>query len=257
MRELRRLNAWIDDAAIKDIDGDIHVVNIFDNAPQIEMEYGGITGKNGQYLLGRSNKSRKIGIEFDIRELYNLSRRAAIVDAVNAWAKDGILKVSYRPEQRIRVIRATPAHFDAAKDVTNSYTVEFEACAVPYWECDIPSTLQLSGTIGTDTLYVPGSAPAAPEIEVKATGGTLNALTLAYAGRAMAFQNLNIAVNKSLIISHDDRGWLKITSDGVSKLPLRTAASVDDFTALPGEIEVAFAADVACTVDITARGCYI
>lgn len=257
MRELRRLNAWMNDVAIRDIDSRIHVVNITDNEPEMETAWGTNPGQNGQRLLNRTRKSLKVTLEFDIKELYNLAQRAAIVDAVNAWAQSGVLKVSYRDGQRLRVNCTSPAAFNGARDVTSTYTVEFEAAASPYWEDENPTTLTLSGTTGSGTIIVPGSAPAVPEISVKTTGGSMDALTLTFAGNSMEFLSLGMANNKTLKITHTESGWLKIAVGNTSKLNKRTAASADDFKTAPGSVAVSFTAEVACDVTFSVRGRYL
>ena len=70
-------------------------------------------------------------IELDIRERFDLRARAAILSAVNGWAADGILKVSYRPEQRMRVALTQAAALSDARDVSGKYVVEFTAGPSP------------------------------------------------------------------------------------------------------------------------------
>lgn len=256
MRALKRLNAWINDKAIRDIDSRIHVVNITENAPEIELTWGSNPGRHGQRLLGRTRKNLRVSIEFDLRELYNLADRASIVDAVNAWAADGILKVSHRPSQRLRVIRAAPAAFNGARDVTESYTVELEADAYPFWEDELPTRLELSGSTNSGTVIVPGSAQALPEISVTPTSGTLDALSLTINGKTMVFADLGITTG-TLVIDHDNGGYLRIHVGNTSKMEKRTAASADDFVIAPGAMAVSYTADTACGVTVSARGRYL
>lgn len=257
MRERRRLNAWINGAALRDVDGRLHVVNIKENTPDQELTWADVPGRNGQRLLSRVRRNKRITIEFDIRELFDLAARAAIVDAVNAWAADGELEVSYRPEQRMRVLLAKAAEFNGARDVTEGYTVDFDAAAVPYWEDATPTAWALSGTTGSGTIHLRGSAQAQPEIEVTPTGGALNTLQLTFGGKSMSFTNMNVASGTKLALSHDDRGILSIKAGTASKLSARTAASADDFAAGPGDVAVGFTANVACDVVFTARGRYL
>lgn len=254
MRELRRLNAWINGAALRDVDSKIHVVNITENAPDQELTWADAPGRMGQRLLTRRRTNKRITIEFDIRELFDLSARRAVVDVVNTWARDGVLEVSYRPEQQIRVVLAKAAEFGGARDVTGSYTLDFDAAATPYWEDITPQRLEISGASGGGTIIIPGNAPAQPEITLTPTGGTLNTVTFGFAGKEIQFTGMSIPNGMPFVISHDERGLLTATAGAGRMLSLRTAASADDFEGGPGAVDAAYSASVACTGVFTVRG---
>ena len=257
MREYRRLDAWINGAAMRDISGRLHIVNITEEAPDQELTWADIPGRSGQRLMERVRRNKRVTIEFDIRELYRLADRASIVDAVNAWARDGVLEVSYRPQQRLRVVLAKAAEFGGARDVTDSYTLHLDAAASPYWESKDALEITASGTGGSGELIVPGSAQARPEIYVTPTGGTLNTLRLDFGLASMSFTDLGVAANTTLAITHDDRGVLVIADPIASKLNKRSADSADDFILSPGFALASFAANVACDVKFAVRGCFL
>lgn len=257
MRALKRLNAWINDYALRDVDPKLYITEIYEPAADATLEWGAVPGVSGQRLLRRTRQSKRIRIEFDIRELFDLTGRAAIITAVNDWAKDGILKVSYRPRQQMRVILADPAVIDGARDVSAKFEVAFQAGADPYWQDDQLTTVSLSGTAGTGTVIVPGQVNTWPEITVTPSASTLNALTLSINGQTMAFTGLGVESGTALTIGHDDRGLLQIKAGATSKLSCRTAASVDDFLIAPGSGAVAMAADVSSSVVFGFRGRYL
>lgn len=257
MREQKRLNAWINGAALRDIDNRIHVVNITENAPDQELTWADAPGRNGQRIMGRVRRSKQITIEFDIRELFNLADRAAIVDAVNAWARDGVLKASHRPHKQIRVLLTKPAELNGARDVTSSYTVEFTAAATPYWEAEEAVELHMTGASGGGALEIPGSAEAKPEIYITPTGGTLNTLSVSFGFYTMTFTGLGVSSGNTLAITHDDNGVLVIADPATSKLEKRTAESADDFSAAPGYTVASYTANTACKAVFAVRGCYL
>lgn len=258
MRELKRLDVWIDDASLRGVDDRINIVDIHEDAPETELTWGDIPGRHGQRLLSRVRKSLKVGIEFDIRELFDVARRAEIVGAVNAWAADGVLKVSHRPGQRLRVFRSSAAAINAARDVTGTYTVEFQATASPFWEDETPTTLTMTGTGQTLPMLIPGNVTAVPEITVKPTGGALATLSLGFGGTSMSFTSLAVARNDVLKITHDENGWLVIAVGSTNKMSKRDAESADDFEAQPGRLaQLSFSSSVACEVTWSVRGRYL
>lgn len=257
MREQKRLNAWINGAALRDIDNRIHVVDIRENAPEQELTWADLPGRNGQRLMGRVRRNKQITIEFDIRELFNLADRAQIVDAVNAWARDGVLEVSHRPEKRIRVVLAKAAELNGARDVTGSYTVDFDAAATPYWEAKEAVELHLTGSSAGGALEIPGSAEAKPEIYITPSSGTLNTLRVSFGLYTMNFTGLGVAAGNTLAITHDDRGVLVIADPATSKLDKRTAESADDFSAAPGYTVASYTANTSCAAVFAVRGWYL
>ena len=100
---MRKLEAWINGVPLSGV-GRILIQDIADNVPETEITYGDSPDRMGQRLLARRRLSRRVNIEFAVRELTDLAARAAAVDRVNAWAQDGILEVGHRPGQRLRVI---------------------------------------------------------------------------------------------------------------------------------------------------------
>lgn len=258
MRALKRLNAWINDAALRDVDSRLYITEITEPEADVTLEWGAAPGIAGQRLLRRTRQSKRVRIEFDIRELFDLRARAAILSAVNGWAADGILKVSYRPEQRMRVALTQAAALSDARDVSGKYAVEFTAGPSPYWEDEAATTLALTaGTTGSGTILVPGQAKTPAEITVTPSGATLNDLSVTIQGQNMTFADLAVGSGVALKIGHDERGILTIRAGDTGKLSKRTAASVDDFNLAPGSAEVSFEANAACAVSVGVRGRYL
>lgn len=258
MRSLKRLNAWINGDALRDVDSRIYITQITEPDADATLEWGTSPGMQGQRLLRRARQAKKVIVEFDIRELFDLTSRQTVVTAANGWAADGIMRVSYRPGQRLRVQRSKAASMADARDVTGTYTIEFTAGPYPFWEDETPKTLALaSGTTGSGTLIVPGQVYAGMDITVTPGSSTLSTLSLTIKGQTMAFADLGVASGTALAIGHDDRGLLTVKAGSNSKLNKRTAASVDDFNIAPGSASISFTANTACTVKVSARGRYM
>lgn len=254
MRELRRLNAWLNGASLKDADGRIIIKRIIEDAPEVDTTYGAVPGGHGQRFIFQSRKSRRISIVFSIRELYDVTARTRTVDAVNAWARDpGYLEISSRPDQRIWVRRANAAAAGDVRDYTAELQLDFDAYASPFWEDVGETSVSLTGPQAEGTLSVIGSAP--PLIRVDATArAALTSLTVTVGDTSMALEGLTLESGQKLSIDHDPEGWLTITANGQSAMSARTAASSDELTASAGAVAVSVQADAACDVIIRARG---
>lgn len=257
MRALKRLNAWINDAALRDVDPRLNIVDIHEQPADTTLEWGSASGVSGQRLLHRTRQGKRIQIEFDIRELFDLAARAAIVTAANAWAADGVLKVSYRPRQALNVVLAEAASIEDARDVTAGFSITFQAGPDPYWRDEDATVYSYSGSSASgEIITVPGQAPVSPEITVTPSA-TLNTLSITIGGTTMAFASLNVAANTTLTIAHDERGFLTVKAGTTSVLNKRTAASVDDFLLKPGKRGLSYTADASCAMNVRFRGRYL
>jgi hypothetical protein len=257
MRALKRLNAWINDAALRDVSSKLYIVDIHEQPADTTMEWGSVPGVSGQRLLHRTRQSVRIQIEFDIRELFNLAERAAIVTAANEWAKDGVLKVSYRPDQMLAVILAEAASIEDARDVSSTFTITFQAGVDPYWRDEHATVYSYTGAAASqEEIMVPGQAMVSPEITIT-PAAAMDALAVALSGQVMYFTGLSVPAGTALRIDHDERGLLRIRANGISKLACRTATSVDDFLMAPGRQVFAYTADGSCAVQLAFRGRYL
>lgn len=257
MRALKRLNAWLNDAALRDVSSRLNIVDIHERPADATLEWATAPGVSGQRLMTRTRQSVRIQIEFDIRELFDLTARAAIVTAANAWARDGILKVSYRPEQQIAVVLAEAASIEDARDVSSTFTITLQAAADPYWQDSDTRTLALSGSSDSGSIVVPGQAAAWPVVTVTPSSATLNTLTLNIGGQSMAFSGLAVSAGTTLKIDHDARGLLTIKAGIANKMQCRSAASADEFRTAPGSAEISYTANTSCAVNVAYRGRYL
>lgn len=254
MRALKRLDAWLNGQSLRGLDAIVLVPQITEEPPQIEATYGENAGGHGQRLLQRRRTSRRITVTVQLRELYDLARRAAVLDALNAWAGDGLLLVSYRPGKQIPVRCVSRPAMGAARDVLSEYAFGFDAAAQPFWEDVIPEALTLTGSDASGTLIVPGTEPCRITATITPTGGDLTAFSISAGDCAFEFADLDIAQDTPVTIDYVDHDYLAVTAGGVSLLDKRTAASDDDLIVSPGRRTVAFEANTACAVTVYARG---
>lgn len=251
------LNAWLNNVSLQGLDGRILVQNIPDNAPQTELLYGDNPGRSGQRWLARRRVNRRVSVVFAIRELRDLAARAAILDRVNGWAQDGVLQISNRPGQQLRVLCAGRAAMMTPRDYREEFTIDFDAAASPFWEDRVAQMLRLTGTGGSGSILNRGTADALAAVTVTPTGGTLQTLTITLGAYHFALSGLNVAQGVPLRIGYDERGYLYIKTSAASLLACRSDQSTDDLMAAPGYNEVSFTASTACQVETEVRGTWL
>lgn len=254
MRELRRLDAWINNQSLRDVDRRILIQQIRQPKPQMSVTYGRLMGLDGQRIMDRRRLGLQIFVDFQVRELYDLTTRARIVDAANRWAQDGILQISARPEQRIAVRCVGRAGMERVRDYTDTYTLEFNAIASPYWESESATRLTVSGTSGSGTIINDGSMEAFPGVTVTPTGGALTTLTLTVGSSLFSFAGMNVPNGTALTIDRDETGLLRVRAGTASVMGYRTPESSDELMCAPGVNTAGFSANVACGVEFSVRG---
>lgn len=254
MREKKRLEAWLNGRSLRAVSGIVLVQQITEEGPQAEATYADNPAGHGQRLLSLQRKNRRVTVTVQLRELYDLARRAETLDALNAWAGEGWLEVSYRPFRRLRVACVSRPAMGAAREVTASYDFAFEAAACPFWEDTARNTLALTGASASGTLIVPGTEPSRLTARITPTGGTLTALSISAGDCAFAFSGINVPADTPVVIDYPDPMTLSVMAGNASLLPYRAAASSDDLVLAPGQRAVAFTADTACRAEFYARG---
>jgi len=213
----------------------------------------------------RITVKRRDMVEVQVRFGINIRRdaleeRAAVLEAVNAWAvKCGYLTVNYKPDRRLYIDDvACPGEGDPWERTTE-YTITLRARSLPYWE---QATQVIGRTgIGTDGLgsfQVPGSAQTVADVELQnMSGAEINTAQIVVAGRGMWFNSLGMGGSEALRITHNEKGILAITVGNRSVMALRTEASADDLVMDPGAVAFGFTAQRACRMTVSCRGRFV
>jgi len=253
----RHLSAWINDIALTDAVPNAIIRQITFDAAESDLTTGDRPGQYGQRLLGLHRKSLHVGVEFVVRELFDLSARSRAVEAAAAWAQSGRLRVSNMPERFLQMVCTARPAVLAARDYAQVIRADFTALAVPYWQDIATVSATLNGTRGSGTLRPAGTVDSLRvAVTVTPAGGTLTTLTLTVGSTAMQFSGLSVTAAKPLIIAYDQRNLLTITSGGVGQLSRRSGS--DDLLAVPRQSNaVGFTANVSCAVKFEARGLFL
>lgn len=251
-----KLDAWLGQDSIRAVDARVQVTNISWKTAA-ETGSGESAGLDGRLRQRIRRDALTVTIEFTLFEFLDIQAREAAIENVNAWARDGYLRISTKPGRRVWVQCTKRADVETARDHNASFSLEFETAEAPFWEDAQPTAFTLTGTSGSTMASIPGTRECAPaDVTITPTGGTLNALTLTLGESEMAFENLGVAQGASLLLAHDGNGYLTISSSGASKYACRTGESDDELTAEAGSALIAFTANTACEVEFSVRGRY-
>lgn len=248
---------------LDEIDSRIIVQGIEEAAGKDQISAVSRFGGTGQRITNRHRDSLDVTVRFSIHaKSGDMATRNEIFEKVNAWAAaGGWLTINYKPDRRLRVIRAqAPAAGDQWK-WTNVYSIVFRAYGVPFWQQDPPGRLTASGSSIARQLGVAGSAETVLEATFKNTSGAVcNTLTIQAGDSTMAFTALGLANNEMLIIDHTEDGLLRIRiqngSNYRSAMSSRTPESSDDMYVSPGTVSVILTAQRTGSLTITCSGRY-
>ena len=250
-----KLDCALNGIALESVDPRLYVQDIaeeirmrVDTAPRVDR---------GLRLIGAPEREGlTVTLRFMVKER-DRAARARVISRVNAWAREGWLTVSTRPEQRLYVVCTQPAGSETYR-WSGDMQLTLTACGEACWQDRYPTAASVSGSAGEAVLRPLGTRPCPLEARiVNRSGEALNALSLTVNGRRMAFEGLGLAEEETLEIACDEYGLLKAAVNGAGRLSCRTADSADALTLTPcRENAVRFAADGTCGVTLYARGRY-
>lgn len=248
------------------LDNRIITQGIHEMRPAVTVTTGSTAKRIGQFITGTEREYLEVVVSFSIKERKDLAARARIIDAVNAWAMAGEwMSVNYRPDKRLRVFCYQPVETGFVRDWTENLSLSFRTLGVPYWlNASAPEVLTSVAANTTQQAQItPGGTEYAPleGIVMNMDSGTINAVSMSYAGQTLAFQNLGLAAGEVLRLSVDERGILQlyisekssITNDRTAQ-DKRTPASVDEIILPPGGGAVSCAADGQSIFLLRSRG---
>lgn len=256
--------AALNGVQLDEIDPRIIIKGIEGGAGKETVSTAGLGAGDGSRITGRRRDSIEVAVRFSMNIRRNaLSERAAVLEAVNAWAaKCGWLTINYKPDRRLLVDEAvTPGEGDLWKRLSE-YTITFRAHAVPYWqaESETGGSTGIGGS-GSGSFQAPGSAETVADAKLEnMSGATINTASITIGGKTMSFTGLGLGGGKSLVIDHiiaDGIPVVRIRAGIVSAMAKRTDGSADDFCIRPGTVGFSFSAQRACRLTVSCRGRFV
>lgn len=251
----RHVDAWMDGVKLASL-GPILIQGVTETSPDQEIVYGVRPVRAGQNVRNNRRKALRISLDLAIRELFDLQRRTAVLQAVAGWCKGGVLELSNHPDQQLHVICKSIPALGSVRDYTSEISIEFEANEIPYWEEKWPVYASGNGNSGSVNLFVPGTCDDVPIDIVCSPASTATALLVSVScGGATRTINLSgISTASDICFSRDEHDRLQITSGTASLLRYRTEQSADDLTVPAGVVVCSWESSCSCSVDFHAKG---
>lgn len=252
----RRMNVWLNGVSLSDAVPSVIIRDVYEDDPENDLMTGERPGYPGQRVLSNKRTRLTVRIEIAIRILNDLKARARALQDVCAWAKDGILELSNRPDQRLQCIVTKRPALNTDRNYTQLFTIELAAISIPYWESVIPDRVSDTGTSGTLTMIPSGSVDQIPlSFMVTPSSETLTSFSVSVNGYTISLSDLNVEAGNALTLYYDSNALQWITADGVSVLSSRSAASDDDLWVYPNQSNtITYTAGTSSAVVFEVRG---
>lgn len=261
----RRVEVWLNDVNLQTAAPLAVVQYVNEVAPEFDLEAADLARPAGSRLSRRKRTAKEIRIGCVIGNLYDLTVRAQALDAIAGWARDGILKVSYRPNQQLRVIAGKPPTLGNAREWTQNVEISFYAYALPFWEGTAENERVVSLTTdgvneSAGQINPAGTAEFAPvEILITNTGAAaMTACTVIVGSMVIGLTGLNVAPGEAVHMYHDETMLFRIRAGTTELTSCRSASSDDELTAPSGTYTaVRVTTDAPATVEFKTRGLWL
>ena len=253
----RHIEAWMDGVRLSEI-GAIVIQDVNEQNPDMDIVYTSRPVRGGQNVIKKRRKSLRVTINAKIHELYDLKKRNAIRQAIAKWCSGSILELSNHQDQQLHVICISDPGLGAVRDFNAQLAIELEANTIPYWEEKLANTATGSGSSGSTTLLIPGTAKEVP-VDVRfVPSGAVTSLAVAVAcgGVTKVITLSGMSVSNSIVFGRDEQDRLTITdgTTGSSLMRYRTTASADDLVVPAGKATISWNASGSGSIYFSAKG---
>lgn len=257
-------DAVLNGRSLAAVDDAILILDINEAAPQVSINASPNAKYDGMHVTDFVRQSLEVEITLQVRER-SPERRARVMDKLQEWARDGELKVNYRPHQVLRCVRTGLPGIGSAWNWTDSVRIAFTAYAVPYWQAEQPAAVYITRptTDGRVSIQPAGTAEEcflqADVVQAGTDDASYLQLTCAETGTFIRVEGLAWGPGGHIIIDYDTDGYIGIHgASGVSVMSKRTAASHDDIV-LKQRMgnTIRMQSDRPCTAVFKARGLYL
>ena len=252
----RHIEAWMDWVRLSDI-GAIVIDDVTEQDPEMDISYLARVMRGGQDVQKCRRKCLLVTIHTKIHELYDLNKRNAIRDAIAKWCGGSVLELSNHPDRQLHVMCRSVPGIGAVRDYNSLLDIELEANEIPYWQDKLANTATGSGTTGSTTLLIAGTAKEIPVECTFTPGSAIAALTVTVScggvTKSIALSGMSVS-SGSIVFGRDNKDRLTIKNGSTSLMRYRSAASADDLIVPAGNATVSWTADVSGSISFSAKG---
>ena len=187
---ISRYEVTLNGISLASIHPSILITDVSYSPPSYALETFASAKRQGARIRRTYKETAECSVTFAIRA-YDIKERQKICQDICRWAKDGgDLRVNDREGQKLQCICGKLPAVGSVRGWTDEMTISFSAYALPYWHEVIPTTLSLTGSSGSGTLFVPGSAPETLVEAVITANAALSSVALTVGSRTLTFRLL-------------------------------------------------------------------
>lgn len=250
----RQVDVFLNGVSLSAVSNKIIAVRVVESPAQDEATFETLSHMPGQTLIHKKRTALNLSIFMKIRELYDLSTRAGVINAINAWAaQGGELTVSYRPDTTIQVVLIQPASTNDIRSYANEIELKFVSDGSSYWKNMYSNASQLIGSAISSRFTVDGNAPTFVDAAIYfVQGGSYFEIVVDKS--RMRVENVGFAGGSYVTIRHSDNGVAEILKNGESVFFALTDDSSDVLVSPGGVTPVAITTDGDVEVTFTALG---
>lgn len=250
-----KYEVWMNGVPLSSLSPSVYISSIICKPAAITVNTARTAGRDGERPESLYRNGTSVQVGFYLKKTDNVFRQE-LMDAVKAWAREGILQVSDMPYKRLRVRCIEYPYVPDTCDWSTQISMKFQAYEQPFWEECQETSLTLTGSSGSGVLYVPGNA-GKTLVEVTAVPtGSLENISLTVGSTGIALTGVSATSAAPVTISYDENGIQRIQCGNTSILSKRTGS--DDLEAECGtRTAVSFSASAAVNVTFRARGLWL
>lgn len=245
----------------------VHMDTLNDNLLILDVAYSTV-GKqvresqnanlDGYDVVNTIYDRQTVTISFELH-IYDVAKRNAACQAVNAWAMaGGTLRVNDRTGQHLTVVCQETASIESARNWTDPLTLVFVTTGQPFWESDTEKTLTMTGAKPSGSITLDGNVGNALVSLTATAKAAISSIQVTVGSTTLKFTGISVPNGKTFVISYTKGRYLKVTANGSSVLAKLDPSSSDNLLAPSGKkTTITASASGSMTFVFTARGLWI
>lgn len=255
-----RVMASLNGVSMHALDPLIIIQKITEAAPSWNVNAGSRGSLTGQRYINTEKRYREVQIAFAVREIRDLARREQALQAVAGWAAaGGVLTLSYRDGQQLRVVCSGLPAVAGINNWAENYTVTLRAYDKPYWENVAQKTRTRTGD-GNVSWNLTGEGNDLTHLcctAVNNSGSTNNLIrVIAPTGEVIRLEQLGQLNGETFVMDYDERDLLRLRIKNASNeyrsvLDKRLTTSADELFIAPAQGTVSVTSTAGVSLDWT------
>lgn len=261
MRSRYRIS--LNNVHLDSLDSNLMILDIAYGTPEIRINQDLTNALDGFDYKREVFNRQTVTVTFELH-IYDVAKRNAACQAVNAWAAaGGTLRTNDRENQQLLNVRCSTFAAVNARDWTKPLTLEFTTTYNPYWQSRTLDSLVLTGKSVKGNLNLSGNTgEALVSVDVTAQEA-ITSFTITAGEKTLTLKGISVPKNGQLVISYLRSRYLRIratnANGSLSSIMSKLDPASDDNLSVPCGVKtlitVKASGKVSCSV--SARGLWV